>query len=248
MKINYAYDEGMDVINGLVDEPTRRSTTSRTRRSTSARRTIRAMATQVEEAQRDAFAERLFGAALGAYELMTVHLGDRLGYYRALAEGGEVDVGRARRRDRDRRALRARMARAAGGRRDPGGRRHRGSRRGAALSASRRARRGVGRPRLAQARNPHGPSWGLLRLHAARGRGGLPHRRRGIVGGLRPARSRSPGRREPARLCQPARLRVAAGRSPTCTSGSSPTRPRASPMSPAGPAGRASRSLVHTRR
>ena len=48
------------------------------------------MATQVEEAQRDALAERLFGAALGAYELMTVHLGDRLGYYRALAEAGEV--------------------------------------------------------------------------------------------------------------------------------------------------------------
>jgi SAM-dependent methyltransferase len=43
------------------------------------------MATQPDEAQRDAFAERLFGAALGAYELMTVHLGDRLGYYRALA-------------------------------------------------------------------------------------------------------------------------------------------------------------------
>ena len=48
------------------------------------------MATQAEEAQRDAFVERLFGAALGAYELMTVHLGDRLGYYRALAEGGEA--------------------------------------------------------------------------------------------------------------------------------------------------------------
>jgi ubiquinone/menaquinone biosynthesis C-methylase UbiE len=48
------------------------------------------MATQVDEAQRDALAERLFGAALGAYELMTVHLGDRLGYYRALAEGGEL--------------------------------------------------------------------------------------------------------------------------------------------------------------
>jgi SAM-dependent methyltransferase len=43
------------------------------------------MATPADEAQRDAFAERLFGAALGAYELMTVHLGDRLGYYRALA-------------------------------------------------------------------------------------------------------------------------------------------------------------------
>jgi 2-polyprenyl-3-methyl-5-hydroxy-6-metoxy-1,4-benzoquinol methylase len=48
------------------------------------------MATEAEEAQRDALAERLFGAALGAYELMTVHLGDRLGYYRALSEEGEV--------------------------------------------------------------------------------------------------------------------------------------------------------------
>ena len=48
------------------------------------------MATEADEAQRDALAERLFGAALGAYELMTVHLGDRLGYYRALAEDGEV--------------------------------------------------------------------------------------------------------------------------------------------------------------
>jgi hypothetical protein len=48
------------------------------------------MATNADEAQRDALAERLFGAALGAYELMTVHLGDRLGYYRALAGGGEV--------------------------------------------------------------------------------------------------------------------------------------------------------------
>jgi SAM-dependent methyltransferase len=48
------------------------------------------MATQAEEAQRDALAERLFGAALGAYELMTVHLGDRLGYYRTLADAGEA--------------------------------------------------------------------------------------------------------------------------------------------------------------
>jgi len=45
--------------------------------------------TQAEEAQRDALAERLFGAALGAYELLTVHLGDRLGYYRALVEAGD---------------------------------------------------------------------------------------------------------------------------------------------------------------
>jgi SAM-dependent methyltransferase len=47
------------------------------------------MATDTDSARRDELAERLFGAALGAYELMTVHLGDRLGYYRALAERGE---------------------------------------------------------------------------------------------------------------------------------------------------------------
>jgi hypothetical protein len=40
----------------------------------------------VDERARDALAERVFGMALGAYELMTVHLGDRLGLYRALAE------------------------------------------------------------------------------------------------------------------------------------------------------------------
>lgn len=36
----------------------------------------------------DALAERLFGALLGALDLFAVYLGDRLGYYRALAEGG----------------------------------------------------------------------------------------------------------------------------------------------------------------
>ncbi len=36
----------------------------------------------------DAFAERLFNAALGTVELMSVYLGDRLGWYRALADGG----------------------------------------------------------------------------------------------------------------------------------------------------------------
>jgi SAM-dependent methyltransferase len=44
------------------------------------------VATDTDTAARDALAERLFGAALGAYELLTIHLGDRLGYYRALAE------------------------------------------------------------------------------------------------------------------------------------------------------------------
>jgi SAM-dependent methyltransferase len=47
------------------------------------------VATGTDATARDALAERLFGAALGAYELLTIHLGDRLGYYRALAEEGD---------------------------------------------------------------------------------------------------------------------------------------------------------------
>jgi len=38
----------------------------------------------------EAFAERLFGSVLGAVELLSVHLGDRLGWYRALAEAGPL--------------------------------------------------------------------------------------------------------------------------------------------------------------
>jgi SAM-dependent methyltransferase len=51
------------------------------------------VATDTDAAARDALAERLFGAALGAYELMTVHLGDRLRLYRALREQGEATPG-----------------------------------------------------------------------------------------------------------------------------------------------------------
>ena len=38
------------------------------------------------EARRDELVERLFGAALGAMDLLCVYLGDRLGLYRALAD------------------------------------------------------------------------------------------------------------------------------------------------------------------
>ena len=37
------------------------------------------------ETRRDALVERLFNATLGAFDLYAVHLGDRLGLYRALA-------------------------------------------------------------------------------------------------------------------------------------------------------------------
>ncbi len=44
----------------------------------------------VETTTVDAFAERVFGAALGAMEMQAVYLGDRLGWYRALATHGPL--------------------------------------------------------------------------------------------------------------------------------------------------------------
>ncbi|MCB7136212.1 class I SAM-dependent methyltransferase [Cellulosimicrobium marinum] len=38
----------------------------------------------------DAFAERLFAATLGAVDVLAVHVGDRLGWYRALADAGPL--------------------------------------------------------------------------------------------------------------------------------------------------------------
>src|SRR5918992_731400 len=43
---------------------------------------------QAAPATPDALVTRLFEATLGAMDLFAVYLGDRLGYYRALAEGG----------------------------------------------------------------------------------------------------------------------------------------------------------------
>jgi hypothetical protein len=40
------------------------------------------------EERRDALVERLFDATLGAFDLLAVYLGDRLGLYHALAEQG----------------------------------------------------------------------------------------------------------------------------------------------------------------
>ena len=46
--------------------------------------------TEDESAQRDALAMRLFQSSIGAFELLTVYLGDKLGLYRALADGGAL--------------------------------------------------------------------------------------------------------------------------------------------------------------
>jgi hypothetical protein len=48
------------------------------------------VATETAEARRDALVERLFGAAIGAFELAGVYLGDKLGLYRALAEADSM--------------------------------------------------------------------------------------------------------------------------------------------------------------
>jgi 2-polyprenyl-3-methyl-5-hydroxy-6-metoxy-1,4-benzoquinol methylase len=48
------------------------------------------MAHGTAEERRDALVERLFGAAIGAFELAGVYLGDRLGLYRALSGAGPV--------------------------------------------------------------------------------------------------------------------------------------------------------------
>jgi SAM-dependent methyltransferase len=45
---------------------------------------------QGREPARDALVERLFGAALGAFDLMGVYLGDRLGLYRAMRGAGPL--------------------------------------------------------------------------------------------------------------------------------------------------------------
>ena len=45
------------------------------------------------EERRDALVERLFEATLGTFDLLTVYVGDRLGLYRALADGGASTSG-----------------------------------------------------------------------------------------------------------------------------------------------------------
>jgi 2-polyprenyl-3-methyl-5-hydroxy-6-metoxy-1,4-benzoquinol methylase len=47
----------------------------------------------LEEQRRDALAGRLFEATLGAFELLSVYLGDRLGLYRATREHGPATAG-----------------------------------------------------------------------------------------------------------------------------------------------------------
>ena len=50
--------------------------------------------------QRDAFIERFLGFAAGTFSVFSIYIGDRLGLYRALAEGGPATSAElAQRRD-----------------------------------------------------------------------------------------------------------------------------------------------------
>ena len=205
------------------------------------------MATQVEEAQRDALAERLFGAALGAYELMTVHLGDRLGYYRALAEAGEVTSAElAAATGTDERYAREWLEQQAVAailevddvEAAAGERRYR-------LPAA-HAEVLVDRDSLAHltpmARYSVSFAQALPAVEEAfRSGGGCPGRTLGASGAMR--RPMPTGRSSPIFWAW-----SGCPRSPTFTSGCSPTRRRGSPTSPAAGAGPASRSRAPTRR
>jgi 2-polyprenyl-3-methyl-5-hydroxy-6-metoxy-1,4-benzoquinol methylase len=48
------------------------------------------MQDQTAEQRRDALAERIFESSIGMLEILSIYVGDRLGLYRALANGGEV--------------------------------------------------------------------------------------------------------------------------------------------------------------
>ena len=68
-----------------------------------------------------ALADRLFHDMIGALELFTVYLGERLGLYRALADGGPGDLDGAGPANRHHRAVRAGMAGTSRGERAAGG-------------------------------------------------------------------------------------------------------------------------------
>ena len=46
---------------------------------------------EAPSAQTDALVERLFAAAIDTLEIASIHVGGKLGFYRALAEGGEEE-------------------------------------------------------------------------------------------------------------------------------------------------------------
>ena len=198
-----------------------------------------------DTAATDAFVERLFGSVLGALDLQAVYLGDRLGYYRALADR-PAHLDRAGRAHRYRRAVRPRVAGAAGRHRDPRDRRSGRRRRSPVATRCRPPHVGP----LTDALDPsHFAPFvrfvvGSAQADRADG-GGVPHRRRGDLGR---ARRRTPARARPPRTARCSSVRWAGS---TCRRSRTST-PRCAPAagwptSAAGWAGRRSASRWPTR-
>ena len=146
----------------------------------------------------DELVGRLFDASLGMFDVMAVYLGDQLGLYRALRDGGAAtssDLAGAR---RDRRTVCARVARAAGRDRDPrGGRRRRCARR-SPVQPPGGVRRAAPRPDQPVVDQPVRPLRRRVRQGAAPAPDRVQDRRRRAVGGLRRGHDRGAGRLQPA--------------------------------------------------
>ena len=50
--------------------------------------TATTVATQTLDEERDAFVDRLLGSVSGLFDIFTIYIGDKLGYYEALARNG----------------------------------------------------------------------------------------------------------------------------------------------------------------
>ena len=150
------------------------------------------------DAEAAAFVERLFGAVLATMDLQAVYLGDRLGYYRALAEGPLTSAELAARTGTAERYAREWLEQQA----VTGDPAHRppGQHRRAPVHAARGLRRpadGRARPRARRALRPRDDR---LRQAGRPAAGGLPHRRWGELGTPRRRRPRRAGRRQPPAL------------------------------------------------
>ena len=191
------------------------------------------------DVERDAFAEKLFRSVLGYFDIFSIHLGARLGLYRALAEAGPMTSAGARRACGHRRTVRARVARAAGDGRDPCGRDPRG--RCEPVPVACRPRRGAPGRRLALVHGRERDPADVAARRLRPGGGGVPDRGRRAVRRVRRRRRGRARGREPAHVADDVAERVAPRRSPRSTPGSPRTRRRGSWMWDAGRDGPRSR-------
>ena len=195
--------------------------------------------------RRDALVGRLFMDAVGAFDLFSVYIGERLGLYRALADKGPLTstelaeaAGIHERYAREwlEQQAASEILDCGAGREARGGSASGWPRRGAARRVEPQPHRAAGPAVVASIR----PIDAVLEAYAERRRGALCRLRRRIC-----TRSKLRSRGRCSRTCS---ARNGSAQCRRSTSACWPTRRRGSPMSPAGRAARASRSRGPTRR